>query len=146
PVAVQTQRFVVTGFGALPTGRALFLEFTWLGDRGPDGWLDRLLAVAPITSAVPPDKADRNAQTRAASIAFSGSGLRRMGLPEESIGSFSRAFQEGMFQEDRLRRLGDRRSGEWLATVVDGGPVWSANIPLCAPPQSSSSPFDVPLA
>jgi Dyp-type peroxidase family len=140
PVAEQTQGFVVTGFGALPAGRALFLEFTWPGERGPDCWLNRLLAVAPITSAVPPDK---TAQTRAASIAFSSTGLRRMGLPEESLASFARAFQEGMFQEDRLRRLGDRRNGEWLSTVVDGGPVWSANTPLRPPTSRLSDAFEV---
>jgi deferrochelatase/peroxidase EfeB len=143
PVAAQTQGFVVTGFGALPTGRALFLEFAWPGERGPDGWLDRLLAVAPITSAVPPDKTDPNAQTRAASIAFSSTGLRRMGLPEESLASFARAFGEGMFQEDRLRRLGDRRNGQWLSTVVDGGPVWSANTPLRLPTSRLSDAFEV---
>jgi hypothetical protein len=118
-VATQTQGFVVTGFGALPTGRALFLEFTWPGERGPDNWFNRLLAIAPITSAVPPDKGDCKAQARAASIAFSSTGLRRMGLVEESIASFSRPFQEGMFQEDRLRRLGDRRDG-----VARNGREW----------------------
>jgi Dyp-type peroxidase family len=35
-----------------------------------------------------------------------------------------------MFQEDRLRRLGDRRGDKWLSTVVPGGPLWSANTPL----------------
>jgi Dyp-type peroxidase family len=143
-VATQTQGFVVTGFGALPTGRALFLEFTWPGDRGPNDWFNRLLAIAPITSAVPPDKGDCKAQARAASIAFSSTGLRRMGLVEESIASFSRPFQEGMFQEDRLRRLGDRRDGEWLGTVVNGGPVWGGNVPLRAPIPTLSHPFDVP--
>ena len=28
-----------------------------------------------------------------------------------------------MFQEDRLRRLGDRRRGKWLETVIEGGPA-----------------------
>jgi deferrochelatase/peroxidase EfeB len=123
---------VVTGFGDLPTGRALFLEFAWPGQTAPVGWLDRLLAVAPITSAVRPDKTGAGVQVRAASIAFSGTGLRRMGLPEEALASFSRAFREGMFQEDRLRRLGDRRSGVWRPTVVAGGPKWSANTPAGA--------------
>jgi Dyp-type peroxidase family len=141
-VAVATQGFVVTGFGDLPTGRALFLEFTWPGDKGPDGWLNRLLALAPITSAVRPD--DANAQTRAASIAFSGTGLRRMGLPEVALASFMPSFTEGMFQEDRLRRLGDRREGQWLETVVGGGPVWSANTPLRAPASSLPSGFEAP--
>jgi Dyp-type peroxidase family len=144
PVAAQTQGFVVSGFGTLPTGRALFLEFGWPGERAPDGWLNRLLAVAPITNAVPPDKTDPDAQTRAASIAFSGTGLRRVGLQEESLASFSRAFQEGMFQEDRLRRLGDRRNGAWLSTVVDGGPVWSANTPLRSPVPSLPGALDLP--
>ena len=55
-----------------------------------------------------------------------------MGLPETALASFSRPFREGMFQEDRLRRLGDRRGDEWLDTVVAGGPLWSANTPLRA--------------
>ncbi len=138
--AAQTQGFVVTGFAGLPTGRALFLEFKWPGEKGPEGWLGRLQAVAPITSAVPPDKADPTAQTRAASIAFSGTGLRRMGLPEVALASFTRPFQEGMFQEDRLRRLGDRRSGQWLGTVVDGGPVWSANTAVRVPTLGAPTP------
>jgi hypothetical protein len=142
PVAAATQGFVVTGFGALPTGRALFLEFTWQGDKGPDGWLNRLLAVAPITSAVRPNDAD--VQTRAASIAFSGTGLRRMGLAEVALASFASSFKEGMFQEDRLRRLGDRRDGQWLGSVVDGGPVWSANTPLRAPTSPLPSGFEAP--
>jgi Dyp-type peroxidase family len=142
PVAEATQGFVVTGFGDLPTGRALFLEFTWPGDKGPDGWLNRLLALAPINSAVRP--VDASVQTRAASIAFSGTGLRRMGLPEAALASFMPSFTEGMFQEDRLRRLGDRREGQWLGTVVEGGPVWSANTPLRPPTSSSPDGFEAP--
>jgi Dyp-type peroxidase family len=141
-VAEATQGFVVTGFGDLPTGRALFLEFTWPGDKGPDGWLNRLLALAPITSAVKPG--DPKVQTRAASIAFSGTGLRRMGLPEAALATFMPSFTEGMFQEDRLRRLGDRREGQWLGTVVEGGPVWSANTPLRPPISSLPDGFEAP--
>jgi len=51
-----------------------------------------------------------------------------------------------MFQEDRLRRLGDRRDGKWLSTVVDNGPFWSANVPLRPPVPSLSGAFDVPSA
>ena len=35
-----------------------------------------------------------------------------------------------MYQEDRLRRLGDRIKDEWQGTVIDGGPRWSGNIPV----------------
>jgi hypothetical protein len=143
-VANDTQGFVVTGFGTLPTGRALLLEFDWPGDKAPDGWLNRLLDKAPVTSAVRPDSP--GAQTQAASIAFTATGLRRMGLPEQSLASFARAFQEGMFQEDRLRRLGDRRDGKWEDTVIADGPVWSANVPLRPPVPSLSGAFDVPSA
>ena len=38
-------------------------------------------------------------------------------LPEMRSASFRAPFREGMFQEDRLRRLGDRRDGQWLGTV-----------------------------
>ena len=141
--ASQTQAIVATGFGALPYGRALFLQFAWPGERAPSGWLDRLLQAAPITSAVAPDKADSSAQTRAACLAFSATGLRRAGLSEETLASFARAFREGMFQEDRARRLGDRRRRAWLPTVVPGGPRWSANVPLRDPPPSQVSAFDV---
>ena len=67
-----------------------------------------------------------------------------MGLPATALASFSRPFREGMFQEDRLRRLGDRRSGEWLDTVVEGGPLWSANTPLREPADQRVGAYDVP--
>jgi Dyp-type peroxidase family len=139
-VAPKTQGFVVAGFNALPTGRALFLEFNWPGDKPPAGWLGRLLASAPVTSAVRPDP---QTQTQAVSLAFSGTGLRRLGLDEEALASFAPPFQEGMFQVDRLRRLGDRRNGKWLGTVVDGGPVWSGNTPLRTPTSFAATGYDV---
>lgn len=125
-IAARTQGLVATGFGALNFGRALFLAF------GPNmrggAWLRALTEVAPVTSAVPPEPG--RAPGRAAALALSWTGLARMGLDETSLASFSRPFREGMFQEDRLRRLGDRRGDKWLSTVIDGGPVWSANTPL----------------
>jgi deferrochelatase/peroxidase EfeB len=116
-----TQGLLVSGFAALPTGRALFLELS-----GPDGaptsqgWLADLESVAPISDADGRDD-------QAAAIGFTWSGLRRMGLDEQTLASFSRPFREGMFQEDRARRLGDRRGKRWLETVVEGGPSWSGN-------------------
>lgn len=127
PVAEATQGLVVTGFGNLETGRALFLEIE--GDSFGGAWLRALAEVAPITAAVPPPKGAPAAQTRAAAIAFTWSGLARMGLDDSALASFSRPFREGMFQEDRLRRLGDRRAGAWLETVIDDGPIWSGNTP-----------------
>ena len=34
-----------------------------------------------------------------------------------------------MYQEDRLRRLGDKVKDKWQEPVIDGGPLWSGNIP-----------------
>ncbi|MGK6356245.1 Dyp-type peroxidase [Sphingomonas sp. DT-207] len=122
-----TQGMVVSGFATLPTGRALFLEFGWDGVKREEGgaWLEALQQVAPITDADGRDP-------RAAGIGFTWQGLRKMGLNANSLASFDRPFKEGMFQEDRLRRLGDRRGEEWLKTVIEGGPKWSGNIPLDA--------------
>jgi Dyp-type peroxidase family len=115
----MTQGLVVSGFSNLPTGRALFLEFTWAGPGG-GGWLNVLQTVAPITDADDPDP-------RAAALAFTWAGLQKMNLPQVALDSFAAPFREGMMQEDRLRRLGDRRSRKWLETVIPQGPQWSAN-------------------
>lgn len=141
-VAALTQGIVATAFGSLYFGRALFLELT----RPGGGWLHDLQAVAPITSAVPP-KVTGVAQDRAAAIAFTWTGLQRIGLEDTALASFSRPFREGMMQEDRLRRLGDRRKGEWLGTVIDKGPLWSGNTPQAAEQTAPGrvGAFDVPV-
>ena len=120
PHDARTQALVVSGFAGLPTGRALFLRFGWDGVVGGD-WLRALRAVAPITGA-------DGRQPRAAALSFSFSGLKKMPLADSTYASFSRAFREGMFQEDRARRLGDRTDGVWHDTVIRGGPRWSANV------------------
>lgn len=124
-VAELTQGFVATGYGSLPTGRALFLK---LKEQQGGAWLGALQAVLPITPAVKTDAGD-GAPTVTAALALSWSGLHRMGLAEAALASFSRPFREGMMQEDRLRRLGDRRGDEWRPNVIDGGPDWSSNTP-----------------
>jgi Dyp-type peroxidase family len=135
----QTQGIVVSGFNSLQSSLALFLEFgpkQTSGDGGPTGsWLQTLRDVAPITDADAPDQ-------RAASIAFTWTGLQKLGLPDAALASFSAPFREGMYQEDRLRRLGDKINDDWQATVLDGGPRWSANIPArkAGSAQSQSPP------
>ena len=82
---------------------------------GKGAWLQALAAVAPITDSDGKDE-------RAASLAFTWTGLQKSGLSAEALASFSAPFREGMYQEDRLRRLGDRIRDEWQRPVIDGGP------------------------
>jgi Dyp-type peroxidase family len=129
PHDTLTQGIVVSGFSKLPSAEALFLLCDW-PENGPNSpasagkgaWLKTLNTVAPITDA---DGRDR----RAASIAFSWTGLQKLGLSADALSTFSAPFREGMYQEDRLRRLGDKVNDNWQGTVIPGGPRWSANIP-----------------
>src|SRR4051794_3101382 len=128
-----TQGIVVSGFVDLPAAEALFLYYDdalaaeGAGDEGKRGaWLRALGAVAPITDADGKDP-------RAAALAFTSTGLQKLGIPAETLATFSEPFREGMYQEDRLRRLGDRIDGKWQGTVLDGGPRWSGNTPVRKP-------------
>lgn len=121
PHDARAQGLVVSGFGSLPTGRALMLEFQWDG-IGSGAWLKTLEAVAPVTNA-------DGKEARATAIGFAHAGLSKMGLPQSALDSFADPYREGMMQEDRLRRIGDRRNGTWQGTVIPGGPRWSANTP-----------------
>src|SRR5438876_798825 len=80
-----------------------------------------------------PATAGKEKEARAAALAFTCTGLASVGLPYEVLETFSPQFREGMYQEDRLRRLGDKIDGEWQSTVIGGGPIWSANVPIEQP-------------
>ena len=85
--------------------------------------------MAPITDADGKDP-------RAAAIAFTWTGLAEAGTSGATRSRPSRRrSSEGMYQEDRLRRLGDKVDDEWQGTVIDGGPKWSGNI---AGPQAAA--------
>jgi deferrochelatase/peroxidase EfeB len=141
-VAGKTQGIAVAGFGGLPNGRALILQFKWSQGAAPKGWLTRLRAVAPITVAMPP--ADLDSQPRAATLAFTATGLALAGLPLDALDTFSRPFREGMYQQDRLRRIGDRRNGKWLETVIADGPIWGGNARPTPLPLRSNQAYVVP--
>lgn len=134
----NVQGLVVSGFAKQSSARALFLKFNFDDSNKGGAWLKALTSIAPITDADGPDP-------RCAAIGFTWSGLRKMGLDPNSLESFDRPFKEGMFQEDRLRRLGDRRGEKWSDTVISGGPKWSGNTPLDeAARDSSARPFRPP--
>ncbi|SEI01797.1 hypothetical protein SAMN02799636_04966 [Methylobacterium sp. 275MFSha3.1] len=138
PIRGRTQGLIASGFGHLPYGRALFLEFVWPAETRGGAWLNALAAKVTVTHGAPDEKDEKPPQ--AASLAFTWTGLRRMGLGKQALASFSRPFREGMFQEDRMRRLGDCRAGAWLKSVVEGGPRWSANTPRRDPTRDEAKP------
>lgn len=128
PIEASAQGMVVSGFSKLPEAVALFLFCDWPDGRPPGdegrsrgGWLQTLDTVAPITDA---DEKD----PRVAILGFTWTGLQILGLADAQQ-SFSAPFREGMYQEDRLRRLGDKIDGVWQPTVIEGGPRWSGNTP-----------------
>lgn len=118
----HTQGLVVHGFSSLFWSEALFLECTQAGA----GWIAALRAVAPITDATTKD-------VRSAALAFTYAGLKKIGLDKSALDTFAKPFREGMHQEDRLRRLGDRIDGEWKKTVIAGGLAWGGNKGADAP-------------
>ena len=120
----QTQGIVVSGFSRLPAGKALFLHCDGPETNVGRGlWLQTLMKVAPITAS------DGRVETRAAAIAFTWIGLQKSGLSPEALATFAAPFREGMYQDDRLRRLGDKVKDRWQESVIDDGPLWSGNIP-----------------
>lgn len=120
--AKDTQGILASGFGRLEHGVALFLETP---PQSGGEWLKALQDALPATAAI---ETGGDLLPFAASFAFTASGLRNLGLTKEELASFSEPFREGMMQEDRLRRLGDRRKSDWLDTVIEGGPIWSGNV------------------
>lgn len=137
-IAETTQGVVVSGYGTLTHGSALFLVFS---DDLRRGWIDALEEILQIT---PASRAHDKELTEAAAIAFTCSGLERLGMEPETLATFQPAFREGMFQTDRLRRLGDKRKGEWLETVTTGGPYWSGNVRKQGPLRRREG-YDAPL-
>lgn len=128
----QTQGLIASGFNTMPYGQALLLTFAWPpGVRG-GAWFAALGTVVEVQDGVSGQDRDRSA-----ALAVTWTGLQRMGLDHRALASFSRPFREGMFQEDRSRRLGDRTLGAWCDTVIPGGPFWSGNTP--------SDPADPPV-
>lgn len=125
--AALTQGLMVSPFGHLAEGSALFLELPAPLRQPADGaWLQALRAVCPITDATAK-------QVPAAAIAFTWTGLQAMGLDPDTLATFSSAFIEGMHQIDRKRRLSDLPDS---GTVIDAGPQWSGNTPDRVPDPS----------
>ena len=93
PHDTLTQGIVISGFANVPAAQALFLCFDWPENEpgskpvGKGQWLQDLNVVAPITDADGQDK-------KAASLAFTFTGLQKMGLSPDVLATFSQPFRE----------------------------------------------------
>ena len=127
-IAHDVQGIVVSGYSALPAAKALFLMCNVSGGA----WLKALRQIVTITAADGP-------QQPAAMIAFTATGLAKLGLPKEVLGTFLLPFQEGMLQKDRGHRLGDI-----LKALKPGEPaVLPHEIEWCGNGQEAATPLTV---
>ena len=96
--STDVQGLVVTSYSNLPCATYLLLQVT--DPVGARSWLSQHLR--EITVSV---KSDAQFATN---LAFTSTGLRRLGLSEKVVSTFSRPFQEGIATEHRQRVLGDQ--------------------------------------
>jgi Dyp-type peroxidase family len=91
------QGLVARGYGNLNAAAFLLLAFEEPG--AARRWLDQASRTVTGADARPAD--------RAVNVAFTSSGLERLGLPPEALGMFSNEFVTGMTTPHRTRILGD---------------------------------------
>jgi Dyp-type peroxidase family len=89
-----------------PLAHAVYVPvaFDAANAAGARAWVGGL--VARVTRASTGTK-EVAAEQKAVNVAFTAAGLRVLGLDAETMGSFAREFQEGMYAEHRRRLLGD---------------------------------------
>lgn len=93
----EVQGLLVSGYATMHRASYLMLEV--LDAEGARRWLDGLLP--RITTSLRP------AERRCLNVAFTSGGLRRLGMAEADLRTFSVPFQEGMVERHRSRILGD---------------------------------------
>jgi len=93
----EIQGLVLTAYPQAEVAQYLFLRIV-----DPAACRTQLQKLVPSITSFPQRHADR-----CINIAFTASGLARLGLSDRELGTFSRAFTEGMTVPDRLRLLGD---------------------------------------
>jgi deferrochelatase/peroxidase EfeB len=126
PHAANVQGLIVSPFAHLSLAQALLLDTS----RAPgSAWLydllngDNALTITPATGKALDDS---GAETGCTAIAFTVTGLKQLGLDDETLGSFATPFTEGMHEANRRNRLGDTRLEP---PDRKGRPLWGANVP-----------------
>ncbi|HEX8735572.1 MAG TPA: Dyp-type peroxidase [Pyrinomonadaceae bacterium] len=119
------QGFMFTSYARyLHCAGYLLLRVTDDGGEAARGWLGEL--VDKISTGKQRSKEERRQEIFALTIAFTSTGLDRLGFSPEELATFSRPFQEGMATERRAITLGDTdnsdpKNWEWgnLTNRVD---------------------------
>lgn len=116
PDHANVQALVVRGHGKLTSA-------TYLPVRLPDGgppeqqtcrrWLAGLLPMIAV--------GDQRHEHEALQVAFSATGLARLGVPADGIATFGRPFREGMVTPHRSRVLGDLADSDPTLWAWGGG-------------------------
>lgn len=96
------QGFVISSYAHLPCASYLLLRIT--DGELTRGWIQRVENL--ITTA------ERKQEGFSLNIAFTSSGLSKLGFTESELSTFSRPFAEGMVSEHRSRILGDAEQNE----------------------------------
>jgi Dyp-type peroxidase family len=97
PALHDVQGLLARGHGGLPAALFLILGFDRI--EVTRAWLRR------VASEITPS--DRRAERRAVHIAFTATGLEKLGVQSTAISSFSNEFADGMTTKHRSRILGD---------------------------------------
>jgi Dyp-type peroxidase family len=77
---------------------------------GPQGWLGGILNTISTAQLRGQSEEKGNRQVN---VAFTFSGLRELGLPEETLAGFSEEFRDGMTREGAAEILGDSDYANW---------------------------------
>src|SRR5271156_57631 len=96
------QGIVLNGYGHLDHSRFLFFR---IADAGAaKRWLT---AVASQVSSAKRRRSEDELPGSQTNIAFTRSGMEKLGLPRDTLTAFPREFQMGMAARERSRKLGD---------------------------------------
>jgi Dyp-type peroxidase family len=96
------QGLVLNGYGHLNHSRFLFLKIT--DGQSAKRWLS---GMANRISSAKRRRSEDELPGSQTNIAFTLSGLEKLGLPRDTLSAFPREFQMGMSHPERSRKLGD---------------------------------------
>lgn len=105
-IKTDAQGIIASGYGHLPRVGYYFMHIDDVAGTQP--FIEAVRGRIRTGEDWPRDATgDKIKPDHAWSIAFTFKGLETMGLPEDTLMSFSREFIEGMVTDDRARKLGD---------------------------------------